>query len=244
MGPFRWKRKGALFLCLCLGPQPESYFVLSVWSKSGVPIIRRYNQLPVSNHGANNRAAPEPWTLFSMSVHDPVSKITYGEYCLFPDDGNRHEVINGLHYMNPVPNPNHQTISKRLLHYLYTFVELPGLGVLSTFNSVTTTSFSLIWSWACLMERPKSPNPGSSDLWPGHWNPLTQHRQEWFHHQASTLRTIRRSWVLYRRSRYRSYRNLAIEWWKICGKRNNDRRGSQLAILPEILLPVVKIFEK
>ena len=64
-----------------------------------------------------------------MSIHDPISKITYEEYCLFPDDGNRHEVINGLHYMNPAPNTNHQTISKRLQHFFYTLVELPGLGL-------------------------------------------------------------------------------------------------------------------
>ena len=63
-----------------------------------------------------------------MSIHDPISKITYDEYCLFPNDGNRHEVINGLHFMNPAPNPRHQSISKHLQHFLYTQIELEGLG--------------------------------------------------------------------------------------------------------------------
>ena len=63
-----------------------------------------------------------------MSIQDPISKITYEEYCLFPNDGNRHEVIDGLHYMNPAPNPNHQSISKYLQHYLFTQIELEGLG--------------------------------------------------------------------------------------------------------------------
>ena len=63
----------------------------------------------------------------SIDSRSPV-KIGYKEFVLFPNDGNRHEVIDGRHYMNPSPTPRHQTISKRLQHELYTKVELAGLG--------------------------------------------------------------------------------------------------------------------
>jgi hypothetical protein len=36
-------------------------------------------------------------------------KLTYDDFLLFPDDGNRHELIDGEHYVTPSPNPRHQT---------------------------------------------------------------------------------------------------------------------------------------
>ena len=66
--------------------------------------------------------------LVAMSIHDPISKITYEEYCLFPNDGNRHEVINGLHYMNPAPTPAHQSISSRLHYVLFSEIDIKKQG--------------------------------------------------------------------------------------------------------------------
>ena len=63
-----------------------------------------------------------------MPTREPLVKLGYAEYCLFPNDGNRHEIIHGRHYMNPAPSPDHQTVSKYLQHYLFTQIELPGLG--------------------------------------------------------------------------------------------------------------------
>ncbi len=56
------------------------------------------------------------------------TRLTYEAYCCFPDDGNRHEVINGVHYMNPAPSTYHQTVSRRLQFQLYMQIELAGLG--------------------------------------------------------------------------------------------------------------------
>jgi Uma2 family endonuclease len=60
----------------------------------------------------------------------PVTKLGYPEYACFPNDGRRHEVIDGAHYVNPAPNISHQTVSKRLQYQLYTQIELRGLGLL------------------------------------------------------------------------------------------------------------------
>ena len=65
-----------------------------------------------------------------MSVtKKPDLKLGYAEYVLYPDDGKRHEIIDGDHYMNPAPSTYHQTVSKRFQHYLYTQIELAGLGL-------------------------------------------------------------------------------------------------------------------
>ena len=57
-------------------------------------------------------------------------KLGYAEYAAIPDDGRRHEVIDGEHYVNPAPNLYHQAVSKRLQHQLFTKIELAGLGTL------------------------------------------------------------------------------------------------------------------
>jgi Uma2 family endonuclease len=44
----------------------------------------------------------------------PRLKLTYDDYLLFPDDGKRHELIDGEHYVTPSPNLRHQAISGRL----------------------------------------------------------------------------------------------------------------------------------
>ena len=35
-------------------------------------------------------------------------KLTYEDYLSFPDDGRRHEIIDGEHYVTPAPIPRHQ----------------------------------------------------------------------------------------------------------------------------------------
>ena len=66
-----------------------------------------------------------------MSVtKKPALKLGYADYVLYPDDGKRHEIVDGDHYVNPTPSTYHQTVSKRLQHHLYTQVELAGLGLI------------------------------------------------------------------------------------------------------------------
>lgn len=46
------------------------------------------------------------------------TKLTYEDYCLLPDDGRRHEIIDGEHYVNPSPNTKHQTALGNLFYAL------------------------------------------------------------------------------------------------------------------------------
>jgi len=49
-----------------------------------------------------------------MNVLAPRVKLTYEDFLQFPDDGRRHELIDGEHYVTPSPNTRHQRISGRL----------------------------------------------------------------------------------------------------------------------------------
>src|SRR5262249_26417946 len=57
-----------------------------------------------------------------------TKRWTYADYCRIPADRNRHEIIDGVHYVNPAPTPGHQAVSRRLQYELMTAIELPGLG--------------------------------------------------------------------------------------------------------------------
>ena len=50
-------------------------------------------------------------------------KLTYADFLRFPDDGRRHELIDGVHYVSPCPNSRHQTLSLRLILALGTHLE-------------------------------------------------------------------------------------------------------------------------
>jgi len=59
-----------------------------------------------------------------------IQKLRYEDYAKIPEDGQRHEIIDGVHFVNPSPSTQHQHVSKRLQYQLYTKIELAGLGVL------------------------------------------------------------------------------------------------------------------
>jgi len=42
------------------------------------------------------------------------TRLTYDDFLLFPDDGRRHELIDGEHYVTPSPNTRHQMLVGRL----------------------------------------------------------------------------------------------------------------------------------
>jgi len=60
-----------------------------------------------------------------------TNKLTYKDYLGFPDDGNRHEIIDGDHRMNPAPSVYHQAVSRRIQFQLYSQIELKSLGVVA-----------------------------------------------------------------------------------------------------------------
>jgi Uma2 family endonuclease len=55
-------------------------------------------------------------------------KLTYDDFLLFPDDGQRHELIDGEHYVTPSPNTTHQLVSGNLYWLLRSHLEAHPLG--------------------------------------------------------------------------------------------------------------------
>lgn len=53
----------------------------------------------------------------------PGVKLTFDDFLLFPDDGNRHELIDGEHVVTPSPSSYHQIIVGNLHYALRRYLE-------------------------------------------------------------------------------------------------------------------------
>jgi Uma2 family endonuclease len=61
---------------------------------------------------------------------NPAVKLTYDDFVHFPDDGKRHELIDGEHYVTPSPNVRHQKIAGTLFGLIWTWLEAHPTGQL------------------------------------------------------------------------------------------------------------------
>jgi len=52
--------------------------------------------------------------MIPMALHDRIRKLTYEDYVRIPDDGRRHEIIDGEHYVTAAPFIPHQALSFEL----------------------------------------------------------------------------------------------------------------------------------
>jgi len=67
-------------------------------------------------------------------------RLTYDDLVALPDDGLRHELIDGEHYVTPAPNLKHQTVSLNLTVALANFIRAHDTGRL--FAAPTDVVFS------------------------------------------------------------------------------------------------------
>jgi len=58
----------------------------------------------------------------------PGVKLTYEDFLLFPDDGKRHELIDGEHYVTPTPNLKHQSIVMNLGGMIWSWLQQHPVG--------------------------------------------------------------------------------------------------------------------
>ncbi len=61
------------------------------------------------------------------TVFAPI-KLTYEDYVHFPEDGRRHELLEGEHVVTPAPSTRHQIILSNLFRILGAFVHERSLG--------------------------------------------------------------------------------------------------------------------
>lgn len=65
---------------------------------------------------------------FMAVVAARKTKLTCEDYRQFPEDGRRHEIIAGDHYVSAAPYVSHQRVSRNLLLQLHRHLDRTGLG--------------------------------------------------------------------------------------------------------------------
>jgi Uma2 family endonuclease len=95
-----------------INPKPVAF--RTGWPAPDVLSRRRYNE-PMEGSDRVNPASPG-------------QKLTYDDLLLFPDDGKRHELIDGEHYVTPSPVPKHQWIAGNLYFVLRLWLEDHPIG--------------------------------------------------------------------------------------------------------------------
>ena len=66
--------------------------------------------------GARHTGVRSAWfrSVIPRARADAQIAQSYEDFVNFPDDGKRHEIIDGEHYVTPSPNTKHQTVSLNL----------------------------------------------------------------------------------------------------------------------------------
>ncbi|MCL4847293.1 MAG: Uma2 family endonuclease [Acidobacteria bacterium] len=63
-----------------------------------------------------------------VKAASPGVKLTYDDFLLFPDDGQRHELIDGEHYVTPSPSTRHQRLLGNLYYLIRAWLETHPIG--------------------------------------------------------------------------------------------------------------------
>jgi len=63
-----------------------------------------------------------------MRTASPAVKLTYDDFVLFPDDGQRHELIDGEHHVTPSPNMGHQRVLGTLHGLIWSYLQTHPIG--------------------------------------------------------------------------------------------------------------------
>ena len=68
----------------------------------------------------------------NMKPANPGVKLTYDDYLLLPEDGKRHELIEGEHCVTPAPSWKHQAISGNLHGLIWSYLQQKPVGRIIT----------------------------------------------------------------------------------------------------------------
>lgn len=88
--------------------------------------LLRLDRNPMPDHPGSGNLRPLNG---GLAIQDTARrKLAYQDYLLFPEDGNRHEILDGEHYVTAAPYPKHQRVLRELLFGLHAFLRQHRLG--------------------------------------------------------------------------------------------------------------------
>ena len=137
-------------------------------------------------------------------VSEPLRlKLSYEDFLGFPEDGKRHELIDGEHYVTPSPFVRHQILVSRLLRALADHVDEQDLGlVLPAPMDVVLSEHDVVEPDLLFVSRERSNRiteanvQGAPDLVVEILSPGTRHRDEITKRHLYEAHDIREYWIV------------------------------------------------
>ena len=186
-----------------------------------------------------------------MKPAAPGVRLTYEDFLLFPDDGKRHELIDGEHYVTPTPNVKHQAIVTNLSAMIWNYLQARPIGrVVGSPLDVVFSDFDVVEPDAQFVSHARKEIlttqnvRGAPDLVVEVASPSTRKRDETVKRRLYERYGVSEYWAIdpeldtikvCRRvdERYRRAEELSLE--------NHDILTTPL--LPGLEMPLTKIFE-
>ena len=131
-------------------------------------------------------------------------KLTYDDFLLFPDDGQRHELIDGEHYVTPSPNITHQLILGNLHWLVRSYLEQKPIGrVFLSPLDVVFSNFDVVEPDLLYVSREREPAiltvqhvRGAPDLVVEIGSPSTRRRDETIKRDLYERWSVSEYWVI------------------------------------------------
>lgn len=185
-----------------------------------------------------------------MSVVVTPVKFTFEDYLLFPEDGKRHELIDGEHYMSPAPTIRHQNAAATLFVAMRNYLERNLLGqafhapidvILSELDVVQPDLIFISSARAAIITEANI--QGAPDLVVEITSPSTRMRDESIKRKLYERYGVEEYWVIDPElETVKIYRRVAAGFQRVAelAMENQDRLTTPL--LPDFDLPLQKLF--
>jgi Uma2 family endonuclease len=187
-----------------------------------------------------------------MKPANPGVKLTYDDFLQFPEDGKRHELIDGEHYVAPTPNSRHQAISGNLFGLIWSYLQHHPIGrVFSAPLDVIFSDFDVVepdvlyLSSQRFAEIETSPwIKGAPNLVVEIGSPTTRKRDETIKRRLYERFGVDEYWVIDPElDTIKVYRRTTDCYERIAELTVENRDVLTTPLLPGLDLPLAKIFE-
>jgi len=181
----------------------------------------------------------------------PGQKLSYDDFLLFPDDGKRHELIDGEHYVTPSPVPKHQRIASNLHFFIRLWLEEHPIGrIYFASLDVVLSNFDVVVPDLMYAANPRLDEIATEKNWRGTPNlvieiasPGTRTRDETIKGELYERSGVEEYWIVDPETEVvRVYRRNGERFNRPSELSNGAREVLTTPLLPAFELPLSQIF--